>query len=196
MGVLEAKKAYRDTKARLDRGELPLFASSTKTVSQVAHEYWDVCRGTWSPSEADRVRGMLDMHLLPFFGSKRIGQVRQLHEWADAPSAYPCRPGPPAFDPGGVERSCDEGASSGMECETRQHGLPAHRSASRPQGVSISRPPARLRELAVHARRPDPGRPEALGAPRPPDDRTLRSPGGSHPRGGRRRPSCAARGHR
>lgn len=74
-----ARRAYRDTKARLDRGEPPLFAVSTKTVKEIAEKYWDVCKGTWAPSEAARVRIMLDAHLLPFFGHRRIGQVRRLY---------------------------------------------------------------------------------------------------------------------
>lgn len=86
-----AKRAYRDTKARLDKGEAPLFTTSKKTLAEVAAKYWEVCRGTWSPVEADRVRSMLDQHLLPFFGAtrsardqpftggKKIGGVKQLH---------------------------------------------------------------------------------------------------------------------
>ncbi len=75
----EAVKAHRDTKARLDRGELPLFATSTKTVAEAAMKYWEVCRGTWAPTEANRVRSLLDHHLLPFFGGRRIANVKQLH---------------------------------------------------------------------------------------------------------------------
>ncbi len=75
----EAVKAYRDTKARLDRGEPPLFATSTKTVAEAAMKYWEVCRGTWAPTEANRVRSLLDHHLLPFFGGRRIANVKQLH---------------------------------------------------------------------------------------------------------------------
>jgi integrase len=86
-----AKKAYRDAKARLDKGEAPLFTTSKKTLAEVAAKYYEVCRGTWSPVEAARVRTMLDHHLLPFFGAtrpaedqpfvggKKIGAVKQLH---------------------------------------------------------------------------------------------------------------------
>jgi integrase len=86
-----AQKAYRDTKARLDRGEAPLFATSKKTLAEVAGKYYDVCKGTWAPVEADRVRTMLDLHILPFFGAtrpaedkpfaggKKIAAVKQLH---------------------------------------------------------------------------------------------------------------------
>lgn len=74
----EAKKAYRDTKARLDRGEPPLFATSKKTVAEIAATYLKVCPPTWSPKEAVRVRGMLTGHLLPFFGTKRMSSVKQI----------------------------------------------------------------------------------------------------------------------
>ena len=64
-----AKRAYRDTKVRLDKGEPPLFAASKKTLAEVTNKYWEVCRGTWAPKEAVRVRGIFDQHLLPFFGA-------------------------------------------------------------------------------------------------------------------------------
>lgn len=86
-----AKKAYRDTKAKLDKGEPPPFATSRKTLAEVAEKYWKVCKGTWAPTEADRVRIILDRHILPFFGAnrpaegqpfaggKKIASVKQLH---------------------------------------------------------------------------------------------------------------------
>ncbi len=75
----EAVKAYRDTKARLDRGEPPLFATSNKTVDEAVTKYLEVCQGTWSPREAERVRSIMDRHVLPFFGWRRIANVKQLH---------------------------------------------------------------------------------------------------------------------
>ncbi len=48
-----AKKAYRDTKAKLDRGQPVPFATSNKTVSEVAKKYLEVCSPTWSPAEAE-----------------------------------------------------------------------------------------------------------------------------------------------
>jgi integrase len=68
----DAVKAYRDTKARLDKGEAPLFATSKKKLAEVAEKYWEVCRGTWAPKEAMRVRSILDQHLLPFFGAEYV----------------------------------------------------------------------------------------------------------------------------
>ncbi len=74
----EAVRAHRDTKARLDRGEPPLFATSKKTVAELAAKYLEVCTPTWSPKEAVRVRGMLEQHLLPTFGVMRIASVKRV----------------------------------------------------------------------------------------------------------------------
>lgn len=74
-----AKKTYRDTKARLDKGEAPLFATSKKPVVEFAAKYLEVCRGTWSPGETDRVRRMFKTHLLPFFSGRRLADVRRVH---------------------------------------------------------------------------------------------------------------------
>ena len=74
-----AKKAYRDTKARLDKGEPPLFTTSKKTVAELLEQYWRVCKDTWSPVEADRIRRLIDNRLLAFFGKRKIGAVKRLH---------------------------------------------------------------------------------------------------------------------
>jgi integrase len=86
-----AKKTYRDTKSKLDRGEPLPFTTSKKALADVAEKYYEVCKGTWSPTEADRVRTMLDLHILPFFGAtrpakdksfeggKKISAVKQLY---------------------------------------------------------------------------------------------------------------------
>ncbi len=73
-----AKKAYRDTKARLDKGESPLFSTSKKTFAEIAVKYLEVYTPKWSPKEAVRVWGMLNGHLLPTFGAKPIAKVRQV----------------------------------------------------------------------------------------------------------------------
>lgn len=74
-----AKRAYRDTRARLDRGDPPLFSASTKTVKEIAKKYLEVCGGTWAGEEAARRRIVFEAHLLPHFGRMKIGQVRRLH---------------------------------------------------------------------------------------------------------------------
>ncbi len=74
-----AKKAYRDTKTRLDKGEPVLFATSKKPFAQMAETYWETCKGTWSPVEAARVRSMLDNHILPFFGTMKLARVKRIH---------------------------------------------------------------------------------------------------------------------
>ncbi len=73
-----AKKAFRAVKGALDKGEPLPFATSRKTVREVAGKYPEVCTATWSPAEAVRVRGMLDGHLLPFLGAKPIAKVKQV----------------------------------------------------------------------------------------------------------------------
>jgi integrase len=74
-----AKKEYRSVKNALDKGEPLPFTVSKKTFAQMAEKYWETCRGTWSPIEALRVRGMLDHHLLPFFGAMKLAKIRRVH---------------------------------------------------------------------------------------------------------------------
>ncbi len=73
-----AKRAYRDTKARVDKGDPPLFATSKKTFAEIATKYLEVCTPTWSPKEAVRVRGMFTGYFLPAFGARPIAKVRQV----------------------------------------------------------------------------------------------------------------------
>lgn len=73
-----AKKAHRNACAARDKGEPLPFTTSRKTFREIAKKYFEVCTPTWTPAEVIRVRGMLDNHMLPFFGAKSIGKVKQL----------------------------------------------------------------------------------------------------------------------
>jgi len=75
----EAQTVLRNELAARDRGEPALFVKSRKTVEEFAAEYLRRCEATWAPSEADRVRRMLAVHLLPYFGKMRLSDVRRSH---------------------------------------------------------------------------------------------------------------------
>ena len=73
-----AKKAHRNACAARDKGEPLPFTTSRKTFREIAKKYFEVCTPTWTPAEVIRVRGMLDNHMLPFFGTRPVAKIRQL----------------------------------------------------------------------------------------------------------------------